>query len=431
MHEILAMVKKDLLLLLRDRMGFFFTFFFPLVMAIFFGALFAGGGSGSREMSVAVVDEDGTEESRALVRKLDEGPELAVTPMARDSAGEAVRLGRRMAFIGIPRGFAEARRRMFYGPAPELELGLDPSRAAEGGMLQGVLSKYMAEGMQRMFSQPDSMRRQITDGMAALDAARGMSEARREPMRRFLAELDRFLASSAADSMPDLGAGGPADRGGGFEPVRFKTTDIARVRRGPRNAFQVSFPQGVLWAILSCSFGFALSLVNERTRGTLVRLRMAPVSRRRILIAKGVGCLLTILSISTILLLIGAFVFRVQPTSVPLLALAVLSAAIGFVGMMMLTSVMGRTEQGVSGFGWAVMMLMAMTGGAMIPLFAMPAWMQSASAVSPVKWAILAVEGGIWRDFTLAQMALPCGILVAIGLVGSLVGMRVFRWTEA
>ena len=53
------------------------------------------------------------------------------------------------------------------------------------------------------------------------------------------------------------------------------------------------------------------------------------------------------------------------------------------------------------------------------------------SCVSPVRWAILALEGAIWRDFTVAQMALPCGILLAIGVIGFALGTRVFRWTEA
>jgi ABC-2 type transport system permease protein len=114
-----------------------------------------------------------------------------------------------------------------------------------------------------------------------------------------------------------------------------------------------------------------------------------------------------------------------------MLAAGLISAAVGFVGIMMLISVISSSQRGVSGLGWAVMMVMSMTGGGMVPLFAMPAWMQTAGGVSPVRWAILALEGAIWRDFTVAQMALPCGILLAIGVFGFALGTRVFRWTEA
>ena len=58
---------------------------------------------------------------------------------------------------------------------------------------------------------------------------------------------------------------------------------------------------------------------------------------------------------------------------------------------------------------------MSMLGGGMVPLFVMPPWMATASNASPVKWAVLAFEGALWRGFGLAEMALPCAILLAVG----------------
>jgi len=67
----------------------------------------------------------------------------------------------------------------------------------------------------------------------------------------------------------------------------------------------------------------------------------------------------------------------------------------------------------------------------MIPLFAMPPWMQTASMASPVRWAIVALEGALWRGFTPAQMLLPCGILLGLGLGGFALGTRILSRTEA
>ena len=47
------------------------------------------------------------------------------------------------------------------------------------------------------------------------------------------------------------------------------------------------------------------------------------------------------------------------------LALAGLSAAICFVGFMMLIASLGKTEQTASGAGWAILMPLSMIGGAM------------------------------------------------------------------
>ena len=70
-------------------------------------------------------------------------------------------------------------------------------------------------------------------------------------------------------------------------------------------------------------------------------------------------------------------------------------------------------------------MLMAMFGGAMVPLLFMPSFMKSLSNLSPVKWSILALEGAIWRGFTLGEMLVPCAVLVGIGSVCLAIGMRV------
>jgi ABC-2 type transport system permease protein len=69
--------------------------------------------------------------------------------------------------------------------------------------------------------------------------------------------------------------------------------------------------------------------------------------------------------------------------------------------------------------------VMSMLGGGMFPLFLMPPWMQTVSNVSPVKWGILALEGGIWRGFTLSQMARPCGVLLAVGAAGFAAGSAI------
>jgi ABC-2 type transport system permease protein len=52
----------------------------------------------------------------------------------------------------------------------------------------------------------------------------------------------------------------------------------------------------------------------------------------------------------------------------------------------------------------------------------MPSWMRAVSVLSPVRWGILGLEGAIWRHFTLSEMALPCAILVGVGIVGFVVG---------
>lgn len=425
MGPILALALKDLRLLARDRMGFFFTIVFPLLVAIFFGKVFSGSAR-IEGIGIAVVDEDGSPSSDGFVRKLEAGEEFAVERLGRAEAADAVRRGRLAAYLVLPPGFGEARGRPFGGEPPRIVLGLDPSRKAEEGMIQGILTRYLVQDLAAAFADREKLREQVAEGRRGLEGAPGVSPEDRATWERFFVELDRFLAEA-----PEEEGGSPAAFGGsGFEPVRFESEPVARVREGPRSAYDVTFPQGMLWAVLSSSLSFALSLVGERKAGTLFRLRTAPLAPGAILAGKGLACGIAILAVDTLLLAIGVGLFGVRPGSPALLAVAMLAVAIGFVGIMMLFSVMGRTESAVNGLGWGAMMAMAMLGGGMIPLFVMPSWLRAASVASPVRWAILALEGAIWRDFSAGEMALPCGVLVAIGVAGYAIGAQAFRWTE-
>lgn len=73
------------------------------------------------------------------------------------------------------------------------------------------------------------------------------------------------------------------------------------------------------------------------------------------------------------------------------------------------------------------MVPMSMLGGGMIPLTIMPPWIQPFSYLSPVRWAIISFEGAIWRGFSLAEMAVPCAILIGIGAVAFAIGARRFQ----
>jgi ABC-2 type transport system permease protein len=181
------------------------------------------------------------------------------------------------------------------------------------------------------------------------------------------------------------------------------------------------------WGILGCMMSFAISLAVERSRGTLTRLLMSPAPAWTLLAGKGLACYGAILIVEVSLAIIGAAFFGVRPSSIGLLVLALLVVPLAFVGLMMFVASLGRTEEGASGAGWAIMMPMSMLGGGMIPLAMMPAWIEPASYVSPVRWAILAYEGAIWRNFSLAEMAMPCTILVAVGLAAFALGARRFQ----
>lgn len=412
MKKVIMLALKDLRLMPRNRGGMFFTFVWPVLVTVLFGIMFGGNGDGQQgKIRIAVIDEDGSDGSRAFLTKLEESFELS--PMTLAEAENAVRRGQRAGFIVVKPGFGEASNRMFYGSPKEIEVGVDPARQAEAGMLEGLLMKHAAGDMQRMFTDSKASAAMVDKALGDMKQAPPDEVA---PVQRFLGELKTFMATPQSQ-------GPPGSSQGEWQPLRITKKDVARVWDGPRNPFDITFPQGVIWGLIGCMMSFGISLVTERTHGTLVRLRMAPLTRTQILGGKALACFTSILFVEVMLLGV-AWAFGVRPTSIPILALAGLSAAIGFVGFMMLVASMGKTEQTASGAAWAILMPLSMIGGAMVPTFIMPAWIQSISFISPIRWAMLAIEGGVWRNFTVAEMALPCTALIGLGLICFAIGTR-------
>src|SRR5262245_99046 len=139
MRVIMTLACKDLKQLSRNRMGTFWIFFFPVVMALFFGAIFGGSrNGGARKLPVAVVDEDRSEASRAFVGRLARSEALSIEPRDLAHAHDEVRLGKHAAYVVIPKGFGNAV--PFAAQAKtSLQVGIDPAHQAEGAYLRGLL----------------------------------------------------------------------------------------------------------------------------------------------------------------------------------------------------------------------------------------------------------------------------------------------------
>jgi ABC-2 type transport system permease protein len=415
-----VMAAKDLHLLWRDKFAVFWVAVFPLMMALFIGAMFGGSGP-TAGIGLAVVDLDSTDASRAFVQALDDSDSIRVvhpddgSTHTRESARAAVAAGSVTAYVVVPEGYGDAGAVPFGQPGPTLEVGIDPGRKAEAGYLQGLLMKAAVERLREAFADPASMAAGVKQQIADLEGgAPGLPDGQRQVVLGFLRSVESFAGTLDASTM--TAAGAPS-----FEPVRVEIEPVLRSGQRPPNGFAISFPQAMSWGMIGCCATFAVGLVQERTRGTYARLRMAPNPAWVILAGKALACFTACICSALLLIALGA-VFGVRVGSWPALAAALGSVAFGFTGFMMLISTLGRTEQSVSGAGWAAMMPLAMLGGSMVPLMVMPQWMLRLSDWSPVKWMILAIEGATWRGFSVAEMLLPCGILLGFGAAGFLAG---------
>jgi ABC-2 type transport system permease protein len=417
MGKLVALAYKDFRVLIADKGNLFWVFVFPAVFALLFGAVYSGADDGPSGMNVAVVNEDESEFAELYVSHLESDEALNVTRLDREQAFTDVRKGKQAAAILIKPGFGDGLSAMFDANDTKLEIAQDPGRRMEGAYLQGLLAKAQFEVLGQQFQDLQWMRGQMDDWRAEITTGDLPSEDV-DVFLRYFDALDLFLEDVNDQTY---------EGGFGDGLLNIATVDVQREYDGPKTSFQITFPQAMIFGILSCAATFAVSIVRERTAGTFQRLCIGPISQAHILAGKGLACAMTCALVIGLLTLGGRLIFNVPISSPLLFILAAVCTVSCFVGLMMFVSTLGKTEQSVGGAGWAMLMIMAMFGGAMMPLVFMPAWMRSISHFSPVKWGILAMEGAIWRDFTFVEMLMPCGILIAIGAASFTLGVVMLR----
>lgn len=417
---VLAM--KDLRLLLRDRAAAFFTFVFPLAIALFFGYVFSG--TTSEPLKVVAFVERPSPQADAFVKALGDDGGFALTVVADRPAGElAVRRGQAAALVVVPESYAEGLDSVFSGGGAELSLVVDPSRRAEGAMLVGKIHEVAFRTVFSSMSDPQQFGRMLDRAEKSLEAS-DLPLTDRLAVRTALARA-RAMSSKARDEAP---AGGAGDGGlAGWRPVKVSVGELEMRPGIPANSFAISFTQGLAWALFGAVLAFGSGIAEERQRGTLVRLLVSPMRPVTILVGKALGCFAACLATEWLLVLVGVAFFGVRVSSWPLLAISSVATSFGFCGVMMMLAGGFRTQGGAQGAGRAVLLVLTMVGGGTVPLVFMPPFLRLASNASPFKWAVLVAEGCTWRGWGIDELWLPLVALVAVGAAGLAIGAAMVR----
>lgn len=426
MRAILAIARKDLRLMFRDKGDVFFTFVFPVLMAMLFGVVFSGGMGGGGRIAIALVVESSAPVAAGLAEDLEGSASFEVTRMAtRDEAIEAVRSGKATAAVILPASMQAGVDRLFAGGGVPIEAVVDPSHRAEAGLIQGTLTELAFRRFPSLLGDDAQSRRMFDSVRASMAASKELSAAQKLAGSALVTTAESFMKSG-----PGIAAGGPGGTGG-WSPVQLKMQELPARIGAPRSSFDVSIPQGMVWGIAGCVGAFASSIVTERVRGTLARLRLAPITRMHLVAGKGLACFATALLVQVLLLAIAVLLVGAKVAQPGMLAVACTLAAFAFAGLAMLIAGFCRTEAEANGAGRGALLLLALIGGGTIPLFFMPPILQTLSYASPFRWAVIAIEGPFWRDAAPAAQVTPLVVLAALGLGGFALGSRLGAFRDA
>src|SRR3546814_1586389 len=130
--------------------------------------------------------------------------------------------------------------------------------------------------------------RQVNQDSSWLQTARrdtaGLADDQRQRFDALFDALENLPQDALADAAGDDAA--PA-----WQPLTVQTQSLQSDRRGPRNPFAITFPQGMLWGLVGCLMGFASGFAQEREKGTWLRLRTGPLSTSRLMAGKALAAL--------------------------------------------------------------------------------------------------------------------------------------------
>jgi ABC-2 type transport system permease protein len=435
---LIALVRKDLQLFFQDGKAVALSFVVPIAIASFFGFLF-GGNSSQKETAkirVRVVDLDGSAISRKVTAGLAGDKALAVTSSPLAEARESVRKGKTAVAVVLPKGFGAASGQALFRPdvaKPEVELLYDPSHSAEQGMVRGFLTQYVMEAVsQEMFSgtQGQEMMDQSLRDLESDPA--GLPAGRREPLQQLLQgarELNRLSRESPPSGTESAA---PAAGAPGFSMPFTVKEEAVTARKGQKyNSYAHSFAGMGIQFILFGAIEIGVGILLERQRGLWKRVRSAPISRALLLLGKAASS--TVISLLTLGVSFGfamaVFGIRIEGTWLGflgiLLASSLMAATLG-----LLIAAIGKTPQAARGVSTFVVLFLVMLGGAWVPAFLFPAWLQKITLFIPTRWAVDGLDSVIWRGVDFAGSLTPIGILLGFALLfGGLAWTR-FRWEE-
>jgi len=379
-----ALVRKDIQLFFVDRRALLMSFAIPIAIGSFFGYVLGGAGDQANQskISVLTVDQDRSAISGEIVNRLSAEKALDVKPSTPDQARAAVRKGAATVAVIIPPNFGQEAGRAFFGQQqkPEIAVLFDPSHAAERAMVSGILAgDIMQAASKEMFS----------------------------------GQTGRALGLAGSLRMP----------------YSTREEAVTARRNVQYNGYAHAFAGMVVQFVLFLGIDVGIGLLQQRQRGLWKRFRAAPLSRGVLLGSRAVSAAILAFFVVQVNFLFARLVFGVRVDGSMLGFLGVSAAfALMTAGFGMLVATLGKTPEATRGLSILATLLVVMLGGAWIPMFLFPQWLQKVSVVVPTRWAMDGLEAMTWRGLGIDAALAPIAVLLLFALLFGGLAVARFRW---
>jgi ABC-2 type transport system permease protein len=364
---------KDFLRRFRNPGGFILLLILPFLFALIVGLAFGPSGGAQKPFRITLLleDKDNSFASQMLRFGFGQG-ELAkiilLQPVQGDTGRRLMDEGKASALLVIPAGFGDS---LLHHQKADLVLVKNPSEA---------FGPKIAEETVRLFAEAGDRLARIAAG----------------PLERIGRRTDTDKAPPDAEvALISVQISRLVSRVSSYLIPPKITLDLQTVSvRKPTNSSSDFYSANVSRMMVMCLL-FLLDVLfrdiyEEKENRTLTRLRAGPVGVGRFILSKMLFAFLSGLAALALVWAGSALLFGVRMDPAQLAVLVPFSCVLvaALAGIALLIHAFSRSRAQSQALSPAFIIVFSMLGGCMIPVEALPPFMQKAAVLSPVYWGV-------------------------------------------
>ena len=365
---------------LRDGTSLFFTFLFPLIFLLVFGAIF---NNQTTSFDVAIINHSQSEFAKQFVEqaKANKDTTLKVKDVKdMQEAREKLKHSELSGIIELPADFGEAKPAQPDAP----QSGQGSAAGQTQARPSGTLRVLYAKGSEQSGNTLTAIMGQIIDGIN-----KGMGQPE-----------------------PPLKVAGQAV---GDEQLK---------------TFDYTFTGLLAFSLLSMGiFGLANQMPTEKQKGSYRRLRASPFTAGQLILAMGIHYTIVSLLSAAMMLVVGMSVFHFTMRGDWLLAVPFITlAALLMVGFGLLIGGWAKNENQSAPLGNLVAFPMMFLSGTFFPSFMFPEWLRTLSQFIPMTPVTDGLRLIMTEHASLGEVLPYAGAVGLWILVVYVAAIKLFRW---
>jgi ABC-2 type transport system permease protein len=393
MRKLFSIIRKELLILVRDRSGMALLFLMPSALVTLMALIQDAPFRDYQEVRIPalIINHDSGKTGSSIVDGLKSSRffEIDSSKIPEEQLRDKVSKGHYEVGIYIPEQTSRRLKSMvqFYTDDILHGMGLADSVRADT-IIDPAFSEI------RVYFAPDikkSFRNSVMNGILRVNASLE-SEALLGAFREQLSkdETDTTLREAPFGSMVS---------------VRESSTGDTFQMERELNSVQHNVPAWTMFGMFFIVITLAGNMIREREEGSYVRILTMPVHPALILTGKMVAY--TFICLAQCLLMFSVGLFLLPLTGLPALIIGQawfsvlivsISCSLAAVGFGLFAGTIFKTHQQSSTFGAVSVVILAALGGIWVPVYVMPEALQLLAGASPLHWGLSAFQHAFLGD---------------------------------